>query len=251
MKKSKSRKSNKKSFSRKKTISNKRRSRKNTHLKIMRGGATKCDSILRMFAECEEDIVDSAPTTITYKDTRGDYVSFEKKVVDEKIKYEVKDVDIISVVFSINNKRSRHHGKGDIIGLLKALKLHCKKILNSDDSDGRSKSIVDNIMTSLTRNEPESKNHPHLVLIFILIRMKIQLHAKFTFTISFDFSESDKQKPIYTKRRLYMYIENFLMKLPHFIVDDYFNHNYDYNIKNASVKRGKFSYKIELSPTTE
>lgn len=69
MAKSKSRKSNQKSFSRKKTISNKRRSRKNTHLKIMKGG-----SATKTYVDIEYYLI-----KLIYNDTHGNYISFIRK----------------------------------------------------------------------------------------------------------------------------------------------------------------------------
>ena len=64
MAKSKSRKSNKKSFSRKKTISNKRRSRKNTHLKIMKGGGF------------DSHYIQLDLKKFIYTDSHGNYIKF-------------------------------------------------------------------------------------------------------------------------------------------------------------------------------
>ena len=68
MAKSKSRKSNQKSFSKKKTFTKKKRSRRNTHLKIMKGGS-----------EFTLSDFQNKIKSLRYQDSHGNYIKFTNK----------------------------------------------------------------------------------------------------------------------------------------------------------------------------
>ena len=82
MAKSKSRKSNQKSFSRKKKISNKRRSRKNTQLKIMKGGSYKP----------QIGLIEDYLKKLIYTDSHGNYIKFGlPEITLTRIKYDIRN----------------------------------------------------------------------------------------------------------------------------------------------------------------